>query len=185
MLKQNFMSDDGSPGGAAASAAPGLRALAAPVINALRRRETIVLILILLFGAYLRLWNINHSFDMFHDYDEGAYALGGYFISQGFLPYQDFFLAHPPLYDLTLGLLYRVFGYSFFYGRYLSVALSLACIVIIYLIGRKTHHPTAGLVAALLFAITPDTVFVAGRSVYQEPLGLFFAADRPFHLLRG
>ena len=96
-------------------------------------RKILTLLGIVGLGAYLRLWQIQHLFNVVHDYDEGAHSLGAYFISQGYLPYQDFTLVHPPLYDLVLAGVYKVFGYAFLDGRYLSVALSLACIILIYL----------------------------------------------------
>jgi 4-amino-4-deoxy-L-arabinose transferase-like glycosyltransferase len=137
-----------------------------------RDRKVLVLLGILALGAYLRLWKIQHLFNVLHDYDEGAYSLGARFISQGLLPYQDFTLVHPPLYDLVLASVYKIFGYSFFDGRYLSIALSLACIVLIYLVGKKMYHSTAGLVAAALFAVSPGMVYF-GRRVVQETMGIF------------
>ncbi|MFC2032045.1 ArnT family glycosyltransferase [Chloroflexota bacterium] len=135
-------------------------------------RKVMVLLGILAFGAYLRLWNIHHLFNVVHDYDEGAHALGARLIAQGYLPYQDFLLVHPPLHELVLGGIYKVFGYSFFSGRYLSIALSLACIIIIYLVGKKMYHTTAGLIAAALFAVSTDMVYF-GRRVVLETMGIF------------
>ncbi len=79
-----------------------------------RDRKILTLLGILGVGAYLRLWNIHHLFNAIHDYDEGVYSLGARFISQGYLPYQDFILAHPPLHSLTLASIYSVVGYDFF-----------------------------------------------------------------------
>ena len=138
----------------------------------LKDRQVLALLGTLALGAYLRLWNIHHLFNAIHDFDEGAYSLGGRFISQGYLPYQDFLLAHPPLYDLVLASVYKIFGYSFFYGRYLSVALSVACIILIYFIGKRMYHPRAGLGAAALFAVSTEVMYY-GRRVIQEPLGIF------------
>jgi len=135
-------------------------------------RKFLALLGILALGAYLRLWNIHHLFNIFEDFDEGVYSLGARFISQGYLPYQDFTLCHPPLYDLVLASVYKIFGYGFFEGRYFSVALSVACIILIYLVGKKMYHPTAGIVAAALFAVSPDMVYF-GRLAVQETLGIF------------
>jgi len=104
-------------------------------------RKVLILLGVLALGAYLRLWNIHHLFNAIHDYDEGIYALAARFISQGYLPYQDFTLAHPPLHTLTLASIYKVLGYDFFYSKYLSVALSLASVVVIYLTGKRMYHP--------------------------------------------
>ena len=140
---------------------------------AIRDRRVLALLGILALAAYLRLWNIHHLFNILHDFDEGAYSLGARFISQGYLPYQDFMLIHPPLYDFVLAAVYKVFGYSFFHGRYLSIALSLACVVLIYLIGKKMYHARAGLAAAALFAVAPMVVYL-GRRAVQEMLGVLF-----------
>ncbi|MFC2062832.1 ArnT family glycosyltransferase [Chloroflexota bacterium] len=138
----------------------------------IRDRKFLVMLGILALGAYLRLWQIEHLFNVVHDYDPGAYSLGARFITEGFLPYQDFTLVHPPFYNLVLAAVYKIFGYSFFAGSYLSVALSLACVVLIYLVGKKMYHPTAGIIAAVLFAVSPDMLYF-GRRVVQETLGIF------------
>lgn len=140
--------------------------------EASRDPKILALLGIMALAAYLRLWNIDHLFNVLHDYDEGAYSLGARFITQGYLPYQDFILVHPPLYDLVLAAFYKIFGYSFLSGRYLSIALSLICIVIIYLLGKKLSHPNAGIAAAALFAVSPDMVYF-GRRPVQEMLGIF------------
>jgi len=137
-----------------------------------RLASLLTLLGIIALGAYLRLWDINHLFNVVHDYDEGAWSLAARFISQGYMPYQDFMLVHPPLYNLVLAAAYKVFGYSFFYGRYLSVALSLACIILIYFIGKKMYHPRAGIAAAALFALSTEMVYF-GRRPTQETLGIF------------
>ena len=160
-----------------------LRRFLAWLSKASRDPKILVLLGIIALAVYLRLWNIDHLFNVLHDYDEGAYTLGARFITEGYLPYQDFILVHPPLYDLVLAAFYKIFGYSFLSGRYLAVALSLACIVIIYLAGKKLSHPTTGIVAAALFAVSPDMVYF-GRRPVQETLGIllillaiYFALD--------
>jgi 4-amino-4-deoxy-L-arabinose transferase-like glycosyltransferase len=141
------------------------------MIRSLKDRNIQILLLILAVGAYLRLWHIHHLFKWIYDYDEGAYSIGGRLISQGYLPYQDFSLVHPPLYDLLLAGIYKVFGYNFFYGRYLSVVLFLVCVVLAYLIAKRLYNPTAGLVTAALFAFFPG-LFLLWYRVVQEPLGI-------------
>jgi len=143
----------------------------APLNEVFKDRKFQILLLILAVGAYLRLWHIQHLFKWIYDYDEGAYSIGGRFISQGFLPYRDFPLVHPPLYDLLLSGVYKVFGYNFFYGRYLSVIIFLACVVLAYLIVKRLYNPVAGLVTAALFAVFPGFFLLWYRAV-QEPLAI-------------
>ena len=63
-------------------------------------------------AAYFRLWNIEHTFNIIHDFDEGVYALGSRAILDGHLPYRDFILIHPPLYNLVLAGGYRPVSYT-------------------------------------------------------------------------
>ncbi len=134
-------------------------------------RQLVTLLAVIGAGAYLRLWNIQHTFNIIHDYDEGVYALGARAILDGNLPYRDFTLIHPPLYNLVLALGYRLFGYDFLIGRYLSVVLSLGCIVLLYFLGRRLYHSTAGVVAATFFACSGLPVYLGRRGV-QDPLGM-------------
>jgi uncharacterized membrane protein len=135
-------------------------------------KHNLILIGIIEAGAFFRLWNLSHLFNAIFDSDQGVYSLAARFISQGYLPYRDFTLAHPPLHTLMLSGIYEVFGYNFIYGQYLSVMLSLASIILIYTIGKKLYHPAAGLVASAIFAVSPEMVYL-GRRVVQEPLGIF------------
>jgi len=150
-----------------------LKRVSACLATAVRNRQVLILLGIIALAAYLRLWNIHHLFNAIHDYDEGVYSLGAHFISQGYMPYQDFMLTHPPLYNLVLASVYKIFGYDFFYGKYLSVTLSLACIVLIYLVGKKMYRPTTGLAAAAFFAVSPMMVYF-GRRCVQESMGVLF-----------
>jgi len=106
------------------------------------------------------------------DYDQGSYSLYARLIVQGSVPYRDFVFVSPPFYVLVLSTIYRIFGYSFYYGQYLSVFLSLASIVLIYLIGLKISKPGVGLLAAAFFAVSPEMVY-SGRRVTQETLCIF------------
>ncbi len=142
------------------------------LVQTLTDKKVIALFVILGVGLFFRLWNIDHLLNAVHDYDEGVYALDGLFMTQGHLPYRDFILVHPPLYALVLSAIFKVFGYNFFYAKYFSIFISLASVVLMYFTGKKISHPWAGIVAAGLFAISPDMVYI-GRRVVQEPLGIF------------
>lgn len=122
-------------------------------------------------AACLRLWGIGTLFNAIHDSDPGVHALAGRFITEGYVPYRDFVQVHPPLYDFVLAAVYKVFGYEFLYGAYLSVCLSLVSLVLVYLLGRRLYCHRVGTIAALLFAVEPMMVYF-GRRCVQEALGL-------------
>jgi len=143
------------------------------IFRQFKKPHAIILSLILLYGAFIHLWGINHLFKWIADYDEGAYSLGGLFISRGYVPYRDFVLVHPPLYDLSLGLIYKIFGYNFFYGRFFSIILSLVSMILIYMILKRLFNSSSGLVGAALFSVFPG-LYYSWYRVVQEPLGIFF-----------
>lgn len=123
-------------------------------------------------GLYFRLWNIEHLFSIIHDYDEGVYDLAARFITEGYVPYRDFLFVHPPVHIYALAGLYKLFGYSFFTGRYLSVAASMGSAALLYFAGRKLYSsPRAGLVAAAFMLLETQMVYL-GRRTVQESLGL-------------
>jgi len=122
-------------------------------------------------ATVLRLWGIGTLFNAIHDSDPGVHALAARFITEGYVPYRDFVQVHPPLYDFVLAGVYKVFGYEFLYGAYLSVCLSLVSLVLVYLLGRRLYSHRIGTIAALLFAVEPMMVYF-GRRCVQEALGL-------------
>ncbi len=136
-----------------------------------RKRVILAVSVTVVVGAVLRLWGIDSLFNAVHDYDPGVHALAARFITEGYLPYRDFAQVHPPLYDFVLAAVFKVFGYEFLYGRYLSVCLSLASLVLVYFLGRHLYGRRVGIIAALLFAVEPMMVYL-GRRCVQEALGL-------------
>lgn len=142
------------------------------LIDLIKDKRFITLIVILGVGAYLRLWDLEHLFNAVHDYDEGVYILGARFMSDGYLPYRDFTLVHPPLYSLVLTAIFKVLGYNYFLAKYFSVFISLASIILVYFAGKKITNASVGLVAAALFAVSPDMIYF-GRRAVQESLGVF------------
>jgi 4-amino-4-deoxy-L-arabinose transferase-like glycosyltransferase len=142
-------------------------------MNFIRKPQFWILALIICVFAYWRLWHIDGLFNWTRDYDEGAYSIGGRLIAQGYLPYRDFTLVHPPLYDLVLSSVYKIAGYSFLYGRYLSLAIAIGCLILVYLILKKLLSRTAGLIGAGLFSVFPGFFYLWNR-VVQEPLGILF-----------
>lgn len=72
-----------------------------------------------------------------------------------------------PLLHYAIGLWWRVVGESEESARVITVAFSLASVVLIYLLGRDLVSVAAGRGAAFLMAIAPSTVFF-GRSVLSD-----------------
>lgn len=93
--------------------------------------------------------------------DENTYFYMGSLVSQGFLPYKDFFYAHPPLNVLLLAALIKVFGFNMIVLKLIPVIASALIAVFIYLILEKAASRFAGLTAAILFLFSYQTLRVS------------------------
>lgn len=70
---------------------------------------------------------------------------------------------------------YRVFGVHEIFLRLLVIVFSLATIPLVFALGERLYSTRAGLIAALLFAVSPGPVYY-GRAVIPESVMLFFCA---------
>lgn len=137
-----------------------------------------VLVLILLVGAFMRLYKINEYMTFLGD--EGRDAI----IVRNLLVHADPILIGPgtSVGSMYLGPLYYYFMAPFLLlsnfspiGPALGVAfLGIATIYLVYVTGRDWFNEKAGLIASLLFAISP-TVIVYSRSSWNPNIMPFFA----------
>jgi 4-amino-4-deoxy-L-arabinose transferase-like glycosyltransferase len=109
------------------------------------------------------------------DYDEAVYAGAASLMRQGYWPYHDFFLAHPPLGIalLTGGLWLRDAVWldlpTFVVLRQTVALLDCLAIVGCYLTVRRISGVAAGLLAALVYA-AGGMITMVGRTIMLEPL---------------
>jgi uncharacterized membrane protein len=93
-------------------------------------------------------------------------------LSQIYFSIQDYSV-HPPLYYMLLHLWGLLFGDELYTLRLLSVLFSIACVPLIYLLGRSLRLPAVvALVAAGLFAISPMQIFHAQQARMYPLLAL-------------
>src|SRR4051794_2648214 len=91
------------------------------------------------------------------------------------------FRAHPLVFQTTLSLVYRLGGGDVA-ARLLVVALGLAPVLVVYLLGQLLYDDRVGLVAALLLAVMPYHVGVSRQVLLDVPmtfmatLSLYFVA---------
>jgi len=91
------------------------------------------------------------------DLDEGYYLYKAQKINEGYAPYKDF-VARDMYYLHLLAFFIRVFGKSILAGRLLSVFAGVLGVYFVYLIGRRLYGADVGLVAAVLYGLTPYPV---------------------------
>lgn len=119
------------------------------------------------------------------DLDEGIHLYDAKLITEGFVPFRDYF-SREPYYIYSLALFVKLFGAQLLTSRLFAVISSTILIVLTYLLGKKIFSQPVGLIAAALFAFSPYAIYYnyLGNlySVYPVCMGLFFlACNRLFH----
>lgn len=169
------------------------------------KRYILFLVLILIFGAGLRFWQLGSAELAF---DEGLYA----FRSIGYLDYLESaaqptpiqwlaneanlpfwinfsFHDHPPLFFLIQHVFFNVFGDSLLVARLPSALAGLGAIFLMFLIGRDLFRKTglarpilAGLLAAFLLSISFAHVWISRLSMMESVLFFFILLNIYFFL---
>ncbi len=160
----------------------------------------ILLLIIIIFGFYLRLYHIGYPVIGYHNWKETHYltearsfAREGFFQYGFFAPYTDYPIGpdpsgiHPdtfPLPQIIIALLFKIFGISLLLARIVPLLFSVATILVIYLLAKELFkREDFALVSALLFAINPLFIFF-GRYVMLDSAALFFMLLSGYLFLR-
>ncbi|MBU4482431.1 glycosyltransferase family 39 protein, partial [Patescibacteria group bacterium] len=83
--------------------------------------------------------------------DENIYFQMGNLIAQGQLPYQDFFLASPPLQVLLIALVIFLFGFNIYLLKLIPLLCLIGSAIFIYKILACEKEKLAGLFASFLY----------------------------------
>ncbi len=138
-------------------------------------------------------WWPSHNLFGVLEYDDGVYYAAARLLLDGYLPYRDFTIVHPPGMSLVL-LPAAVIGYLFgdpvgmVAGRVQMELFAALNIVLVHrLAGRLPGNPaTSGrraLLAAALYAVMPNAV-VAEQTILLEPLATCACLPAVWFLLR-
>ena len=82
----------------------------------------------------IRSYSINTQF-----YDESIYLYQAKLLSQGFIPYKDFSLAHPPIPLFVHAFFIKLFGYQFPFGLISLISTLIGTFMIALLVKRKIN----------------------------------------------
>ena len=108
--------------------------------------------------------------------DENVYFYMAKAVSEGQMPYQDFFYAHPPLHIFILSLLIKMFGVNFFILKSVGLLFVLIASFFLYklslgLFQNKFNDKNAdsiSVISVILFLSAFTTLFTATSSVGIE-----------------
>jgi 4-amino-4-deoxy-L-arabinose transferase-like glycosyltransferase len=151
-----------------------------------KNARAVALWAILIAGAALRLYHVHDPIldhPAWRQGDGAAIARNFYELRDNiFYPQTDYDGPPPNYVELELQIvpfaaaqLYRLFGVHEIFLRLLIIAFSLATIPLIAALGAQLYSARAGLLAALLFAISPGPLYY-GRAIIPESVMLFFCA---------
>ena len=124
------------------------------------KKESTILLMIVILGGFLRLFNLmyypeyHHDEGVYHEYSENM-------VLHGELRFFNVnMLSQPPLYLFLGGVFSFVFDLGFFGMRLLSALFGIFSIPLVYLIGRKLYGGKVGLLGALIISTSPLTILV-------------------------
>ncbi len=118
-----------------------------------------------------------------HD-DEGIYLYSAWRVSEGELPYRDFFDPQAPLSHFLMGYVFRLTGPSLSIARFGSVLAISMTALFIYLIGKTILNRICGIAASALFIFHP-LIFSQGRLFMPESFMLLFYCAGVYLVVRG
>lgn len=104
--------------------------------------------------------------------DENIYYYMARLVSEGKLPYRDFFFAHPPLHLLFLGALTKIAGHHYTLLKITPLIITLLTSLILFM-ALKDDDRVLALGSVGLFLFTFGTMMIATQSVGLD-LTLFF-----------
>lgn len=113
-------------------------------------KRIITLILILIFFSLIKIFLFHPTFS-----DENFYFNVAKNIVDGKVPYKEFFFAHPPLQVYLLALVFKIFGTSFFVGKFVPLTFSVISVFLTYFILKELYEEKIGFLSALIFIFTP------------------------------
>ncbi len=117
----------------------------------MRRNHTLILIVILAAGFFIRLWNLG---------EESIWIDEAHTLRVAQLPFHDVLDSvsgdiHPPLHFLLAKITVTLFGDSEFALRFRSTIFGVLSILVTWLVARRLFGPGTALVTALLLALSP------------------------------
>ncbi len=135
---------------------------------------------------------INLGFLDMQAWDEAVYAVrsmgilrfGGWLDQTAFSVDGLYSSFHPPLHVWLTTVAYSLLGVSEFSTRFVSACLGGATLFVLYAIGKRLMNREVGLLAALLYGLTPFVSFYARQGQFDTSMTFFISLAFLF-LIRG
>ncbi len=157
--------------------------------NISKRKHILIILGILVLGFGLRLWGINNPVLDFHSWRQSyAATVARNFCYDGmniFAPRENLFPGFRelefPIYPYIVAILYKVFGFKEWLGRFVSILFSMGSLFFFYLFVKKFSGKVVAEISLLFMAMLPMTVYY-GRTFMPESAMLFFSIAMLYYL---
>lgn len=113
--------------------------------------------------------------------DENVYYYMGRLISEGKIPYKDFFYAHPPLHIYLIAFIYKIFGFNIVVFKFLPMLATMMSAFFVFKIAKEKFGSTEAIIASLLFIFSYGVMFNSVFSFGVDVATMFLAIG--FYLL--
>jgi 4-amino-4-deoxy-L-arabinose transferase-like glycosyltransferase len=145
--------------------------------------ELILLLIIVIFGFFLRIDGINFGLPQHFHPDETPLVLSGYqILTTGDL--NPHFFAYPSFLIYTNSVIFglyhllsdSIFNYELYYlARLIVATLGTATIAVIYIIGKELFNNKIGFISAIIFTVLPLAVNDSHYATVDIPLTFFIS----------
>lgn len=111
------------------------------------------------------------------DWDEGAFALQAKWLASAGSEGKPFNFQTPPLYQVIIASLFKIFGYRDWILPFISIICSAIAVCITFLLAKELYNGTTGLFASILFISTEYFLFFSKSGLSDATFLLFFIAS--------
>jgi len=123
-----------------------------------KNKHSLLLIFLTLFLFSVKLFFLRPTFS-----DENTYINMGKEVSNGKVPYKDFFFAHPPFQLYLLAFVFKIFGTNFLIIKIFSLIVSFGSIFLIFFIGNELFKNRTAVLASLFLLFFPGFLIFSGQ----------------------
>jgi len=116
--------------------------------------------------------------------DENAYYYMGKLVSEGRVPYKDFFFAHPPFHIYLIALIYKVFGFNIVILKSIPLISTLISAIFIFCIAKNKYGSMPAIISSSLFLFSYSILFNSVFSFGIEVAAMFLVIGVYFLLIR-
>ena len=147
-------------------------------ISSIAQKYSRWLIPLILLSIFCFFYFYNITGWLIHD-DEGGYLYHAWRMSQGELPYRDFYSTKEPFFLYTGYLIFSFLGPDVLWVRIFTAIITILTGCLIFLIGRRVYSYKVGFWSSVTYLVLPVVYFQARRyrpdayAVFFSVLGLF------------